>query len=217
MAYSDTDKDHFYSIGEGQGGVDVEIKNLDTGSVEHDSTWGSGGYQSSGLNPGRYQVTARVGGKVVRSQDVVVNDQNVKVDFILSDPWQNTVPQEAVVAKSTNTTPSPQKTQATTPPEAPKQDTPKNDTTVTTVTKTQQQQPTTPVNTQQQQPTTTTANMQQQQQQPTPTTTSDTTKSETTSGSATSKNTISSTEADAVFDSEWVVNWTAWKAAKSQP
>lgn len=87
VAYNDPNHTHFYAPGQGRGDVTIEARNEATGKTVSVQTWDSGGYQIP-LDPGTYKVTARVGDQVVRSQDVLVGSQNIKVDYDLSDPWQ---------------------------------------------------------------------------------------------------------------------------------
>ncbi|AGA29952.1 CAP domain-containing protein [Singulisphaera acidiphila] len=113
VAYNDPSGKDFYEPGQGRGDVTVEAVNDATGQKASVQTWDSGGYQIP-LDPGNYTVTARVGDKVVRSQDVKIDDVNVKVDYDLNDPWQLTPP-------VTKTPPAPVAAPATPPPaEVPK-------------------------------------------------------------------------------------------------
>jgi uncharacterized protein YkwD len=98
VAYNDTNKNGAYSLGEGQGDVTIEARNVATGAVASVSTWNAGGYQIP-LTPGTYDVTAKVGPNVVRTQQVTVANQNVQIDFRLTDPWQKTAPAPVVDAK----------------------------------------------------------------------------------------------------------------------
>jgi uncharacterized protein YkwD len=91
VAYNDPTHSHMYAPGQGQGGVTISAQNLATGNTSTTQTWDAGGYQMQ-LAPGTYQVTALVGNQVVRSQQVTIGGDNVKVDFDLSDPWQMTAP-----------------------------------------------------------------------------------------------------------------------------
>ena len=74
--YRDRDGDHFYSPGEGLGGVTVVATGLDGQGVRSVVSWASGGYTLD-LPPGRYLVAAS-GSDVPRvSTTIVVNDDNV--------------------------------------------------------------------------------------------------------------------------------------------
>jgi uncharacterized protein YkwD len=85
VAFNDKNGDNFYEPGEGLGGVHIEAKNLATGQVSGTDTWDAGGYELA-LNPGTYQVNAKIGGQVVQSQQVSIGTQNVEVDFNLNNP-----------------------------------------------------------------------------------------------------------------------------------
>jgi hypothetical protein len=96
VAYDDSNKDGAYSLGEGKGGVTITARNVATGAEASVDTWDAGGYQIP-VSPGTYDVTAKVGNRVVRTQRTAIGTQNVKVDFRLSDPWQQNVPAPAPV------------------------------------------------------------------------------------------------------------------------
>jgi uncharacterized protein YkwD len=107
VAYDDTNKDGAYSLGEGKGDVTITARNISTGAEASVDTWDAGGYQIP-LTPGTYDVTAKVGNRVVRTQRAAIGTQNVKIDFRLSDPWQENVPAPApVVATPPAVTPKP--------------------------------------------------------------------------------------------------------------
>lgn len=89
VVYDDAEGSDSYDPGEGRGDVTIEAVNEANGQSSSVQTWDSGGYQIP-LDPGTYKVTAKVGGQVVRTQDVNINNLNVKVDYDLSDPWQLT-------------------------------------------------------------------------------------------------------------------------------
>jgi hypothetical protein len=84
VIYNDTDRNSFYSPGEGVDQVLVRAQNLETGEVATTTNWESGGYQMD-LQPGRYRVSARRGVKSLGVQDVTVGSENVKIDFV-ADP-----------------------------------------------------------------------------------------------------------------------------------
>jgi uncharacterized protein YkwD len=107
VAFDDKNQNTFYDAGEGVGGVVIDIKNLATDSPDSVETWDQGGYQVE-LEPGSYQVSARVGDRVVRSQQVNIGTQNVKVDYNLSQPWSGeTVVKVAAKAQTPAPTPAP--------------------------------------------------------------------------------------------------------------
>jgi uncharacterized protein YkwD len=86
VVFNDLNGDHFYQPGEGSGDVTVEAHNLQTNQSSSVQTWDAGGYQIP-LDPGQYRVTAKVGNRVVGSQQVSVGTRNVKVNFDLSQPF----------------------------------------------------------------------------------------------------------------------------------
>ena len=107
VAFDDKNQNTYYDAGEGVGGVVIDIKNLATDSPDSVETWDQGGYQIE-LEPGSYQVSARVGDRVVRSQQVDIGSQNVKVDYNLSKPWSGeTVAKLAAKAPDPAPTPAP--------------------------------------------------------------------------------------------------------------
>lgn len=104
VAFDDADRDGRFSYQEGRGDVSITVKNVASGQVSSLGSWDAGGYQVA-VDPGRYEVTARVGNKVVNRQTVDVNKANVKVDFNLSNPWLNTVVDEGAAAPVVPTQP----------------------------------------------------------------------------------------------------------------
>ena len=79
------------TMGEGQGGVKIDATNLATGqNPDGPDLRRRGGYQMP-LAPGNYAITAR-DNTIVQSQHVTVGDQNVEVDYDLSNPWQGGTP-----------------------------------------------------------------------------------------------------------------------------
>ncbi len=105
VVFDDKNQNTLYDAGEGRDGVVIDVKNLADNAPSSLETWDQGGYQIE-LNPGLYQVSARIGDNIVRSQRVEIGTQNVKVDYDLSKPWSG-----ESVAKAT--------VQAPTPPPAP--------------------------------------------------------------------------------------------------
>ncbi len=115
VAYNDQNGNGQFDLNEGQGGVEVDATNLATGATSTTQTWDSGGYQIA-LDPGQYQVQAKLNGSVIDSQQVSIQTQNVQVDYNLSSLSKN--PQIAAqVVVPTSTTPTP--TPAATPAQAP--------------------------------------------------------------------------------------------------
>lgn len=91
VAYNDPNHSHQFAPGQGRGDVTIQVTNKATGQRQSVQTWDSGGYQIA-LDRGDYTETALVGNVVVKSRDVTIGADNVKVDFDLSDPWTGTVP-----------------------------------------------------------------------------------------------------------------------------
>ena len=107
VVYDDKNQNSSYDPGEGRGGVVIDVKNLADNTPSSVETWDQGGYQIE-LDPGSYQVSARVGDKIVRSEKVDIGRQNVKVDYDLSKPWSgNTVANMAIQAPAPAPTPAP--------------------------------------------------------------------------------------------------------------
>ena len=97
VAYYDNSGTNFYQPGEGQGGVQIDAVNLQTGQVISTQTWSSGGYELS-LPAGQYQVIASLNDKVVQTVNVTVADVNIEQDFIMSNPWQGGTRESAIAA-----------------------------------------------------------------------------------------------------------------------
>jgi uncharacterized protein YkwD len=84
VAYTDAIKrDHFYTVGEGLGGITVTAKRLSDGATFKTTTWSAGGY-SMKLSAGTYAVTASGNALngTVSSGNVTIGSQNVKRDFL---------------------------------------------------------------------------------------------------------------------------------------
>jgi uncharacterized protein YkwD len=84
VAYQDTvTADHFYTPGEGLGGVTVTARRTSDDRVFSTTTYSSGGY-SLQLAPGTYAVSASGGAlaDVVRFGTVTIGSENVKADFV---------------------------------------------------------------------------------------------------------------------------------------
>lgn len=80
VAFDDGDGDNFYDVGEGLGGVDIEIIDSEGNSVDT-STWEAGGYQIA-LEDGDY--TVRFSGEGINGvveKQVTIAGGNVKVDI----------------------------------------------------------------------------------------------------------------------------------------
>ena len=97
VAYNDTSATGFYQPGEGQGGVQIDAVNLQTGQVTSTQTWASGGYEVA-LPAGTYRIIASVNNQVFQTTNVTINNVNVEQDFVLSNPWQGGTRQAAIAA-----------------------------------------------------------------------------------------------------------------------
>jgi uncharacterized protein YkwD len=84
VVYKDNDGDNFYTPGEGQGGLTVEVDDSTGKEVAQTQTWASGGYQVP-LTPGSYTVKVfDSGGNPVQSKNVTIGSDNVEADFNLN-------------------------------------------------------------------------------------------------------------------------------------
>ncbi len=84
VAYTDAVvHDHFYTPGEGLGGVTIKAKRISDSAVFSTKTFSSGGYTLA-LDPGTYTVTASGKGfaRTITFGNVVIGSLNVKRDFI---------------------------------------------------------------------------------------------------------------------------------------
>jgi cysteine-rich secretory family protein len=97
VAYSDTSGTGFYQPGEGQGGVQIDAVNLQTGQVLSTQTWASGGYELS-LPAGQYQIIASLNDGVIQTANVTITNVNVEQDFVLSTTWQGGTRESAIAA-----------------------------------------------------------------------------------------------------------------------
>jgi uncharacterized protein YkwD len=84
VVYDDRDGNGRFSLNEGVGDATIDVQNLDNGATARVQTWDAGGYQLP-LDPGHYQATARIGGRVLGSQRFSIGRANAKADFRLND------------------------------------------------------------------------------------------------------------------------------------
>jgi uncharacterized protein YkwD len=83
VVYTDAiKKDHFYTPGEGMGGVTITATRVADGAVFSAKTWSAGGYTLK-LAPGTYKVVASGGplSKTITYDSVTIGQENVKRDF----------------------------------------------------------------------------------------------------------------------------------------
>ncbi len=97
VAYNDTSKTNFYQPGEGQGGVQIDAVNTQTGQVISTQTWSSGGYELP-LPAGQYRIIASVNDKVFQTSNVTISNVNVEQDFVLTNSWQGGTRESAIAA-----------------------------------------------------------------------------------------------------------------------
>jgi uncharacterized protein YkwD len=97
VAYSDNAGTGFYQPGEGQGGVQIDAVNSQTGQVTSTQTWASGGYELS-LAPGQYTIIASLNDKVIQTSNLTVGTVNVEQDYILTNTWQGGTRESAIAA-----------------------------------------------------------------------------------------------------------------------
>jgi Ca2+-binding RTX toxin-like protein len=82
VVYDDDDNDHFYSLGEGEGGVSVAIKSGST-ALGSASSWAAGGYTLSTVATGNLDVIFSGGGVSGAAEALIVmGSQNEKVDLV---------------------------------------------------------------------------------------------------------------------------------------
>jgi uncharacterized protein YkwD len=120
VAYDDTSGTNFYQPGEGQGGVQIDAVNLQTGQVLSTQTWASGGYELA-LPAGQYRIIASVNDTVFQTTNVTISNVNVEQDFVLTNSWQGGTreaaiaaaqPAPAITALTPTATPTPTSTSA---------------------------------------------------------------------------------------------------------
>jgi uncharacterized protein YkwD len=109
VAYNDNNGDNFYEPGEGQGNVQIDAVNRQTGQVSSTQTWDSGGYELA-LAPGQYRLIASVNGAVVNTADISVGNVNLEQDFLFNNSSQGGSRDAAVAAAQPTVTspPAPQ-------------------------------------------------------------------------------------------------------------
>ena len=118
VAYYDNAQTNFYQPGEGQGGLQIDAVNLQTGQVASTQTWDSGGYELS-LAPGQYQIIASLNDQVFQTTNVTVGNVNIEQDFVLTNSWQGGTRESAIAAAMPVVAPTPTPTPAVTPTPTP--------------------------------------------------------------------------------------------------
>ncbi len=97
MAYNDSSGTNFYQPGEGEGGMQIDAVNLQTGQVLSTQTWASGGYELA-LPAGQYRVIASINDTVFQATNVTISNVNVEQDFVLTNSWQGGTRESAIAA-----------------------------------------------------------------------------------------------------------------------
>ncbi len=104
VAYNDNSHTNFYEPGEGQGGLQIDAVNLQTGQVFSTQTWSSGGYELA-LAPGQYRLIASLNDKVFQTSNITVGNVNIEQDFVLTNTWQGGTRESAIAAATPVATP----------------------------------------------------------------------------------------------------------------
>lgn len=82
-AFRDVDNDDFYSIGEGLSDITVNISGISNPSFSTSiQTQNAGGYQTL-LSPGEYQVEFIRDNNTVKTEQVTIDDENLKLDLMI--------------------------------------------------------------------------------------------------------------------------------------
>jgi uncharacterized protein YkwD len=121
VAYYDNSGTHFYAPGEGQGGLQIDAVNTQTGQVYSTQTWSSGGYELA-LPAGQYRIVTSLNDNVFQTTNVTVGNVNIEQDFVLSNSWQGGTRESAIAAAQPTpvaVTPTPAPAPAPTPTPAP--------------------------------------------------------------------------------------------------
>ena len=105
-AYNDTSATGFYQPGDGQGGVQIDAVNLQTGQVLSTQTWDSGGYELA-LPAGQYRIIASQNDTVFQTVNVTVTNVNIEQDFVLTNTWQGGTRESAIAIATAQQPPPP--------------------------------------------------------------------------------------------------------------
>ena len=82
-AFRDVDNDDFYSVGEGLSDITISISGISNSNFSTSiQTLNAGGYQTL-LSPGEYQVEFIRANNIVKTEQVTINDENVKLDLMI--------------------------------------------------------------------------------------------------------------------------------------
>lgn len=82
-AFRDVDNDDFYSIGEGLSDITVNVRGISNPNFSTSiQTQNAGGYQTL-LSPGEYQVEFIRANNTVKTEQVTIDDENLKLDLMI--------------------------------------------------------------------------------------------------------------------------------------
>ena len=82
MVFEDTDGNGRLSYNEGRGDATISLRNAEPATTQSVQSWDAGMYQVP-LDPGTYDVTLEVDGKVLRPETLDMGSANAKIDFNL--------------------------------------------------------------------------------------------------------------------------------------
>ncbi|MEQ1519856.1 MAG: CAP domain-containing protein [Aestuariivirga sp.] len=94
VAYNDTNGDNFYSVGEGQGGIAIELRlNSNSSLVESTDSWLSGGYSLETTSTGVMDITFSGGalGSAIMGATFLLGTTNAKLDLVNGNTIQASV------------------------------------------------------------------------------------------------------------------------------
>ena len=104
VAYNDNAGTGFYQPGEGQGGVQIDAVNLQTGAVSSTQTWDSGGYELA-LAPGQYRSSRA---STIRSSRPTITSRSRperRARLLLTNSWQGGTRESAIAAAQPSAAP----------------------------------------------------------------------------------------------------------------
>ena len=105
VAYNDNSHTNFYEPGEGQGGLQIDAVNLQTGQVFSTQTWAPA--VMSFVAPGQYRLIASLNDQVFQASNITVGTVNIEQDFVLTNSWQGGTRESAIAAAMPVATPRP--------------------------------------------------------------------------------------------------------------
>lgn len=84
VVFEDVNGDGSFSYKEGRGDAEIQVRNVATEATKSVQPWDAGMYQIP-LEPGQYEVSIAVDGKVVDQKPVKMESANKKIDFNLTE------------------------------------------------------------------------------------------------------------------------------------